>query len=76
MLTGGDRSGILFTDFKAAFPSLIVSWILAVLDAMGVPGEVCGFYRELYRDSVAVINFPGATGIEFSVERGVRQGDP
>ena len=49
MLTGGDRSGILFTDFKAAFPSLIVEWILAVLSAMGVPGEVRGFFGELYR---------------------------
>eukprot|EP00959_Pyramimonas_sp_CCMP1952_P425649 8915804-Pyramimonas_sp.AAC.1 len=41
---------------------------------MGVPGEACGFYRELYRDCAAVINFPGTTGMEFSVGRGARQG--
>ena len=36
-LTGGGRSGILFTDFRAAFPSLLTSWMIAVLAAMGFP---------------------------------------
>ena len=43
---------------------------------MGVPGQVIGFYLELYRDNVAVINFPGARPREFAVRRGIRQGDP
>ena len=75
-LTGGDRSGIRFTDFRVAFPSLLTSWMIAVLAAMGVPDEVRGFYTELYRDNVAVIHFPGARFVGFKVDRGMRQGDP
>ena len=75
-LTGGGRAGSLFTDIRAAFPSLLISWIAVVLATMGVPDEVRGFYAEFYRDNVAVINFPGARHLEFLIGRGVRQGDP
>ena len=75
-MRGFDKSGILFTDFRAAFPSILSSWMFKVLRAMGVPCAVIGFYVSLYRDSFVIVNFAGASEIRFSVGRGVRQGDP
>ena len=76
LMTGADNSGILLTDFKAAFPSLFVPWLLAVLEAMGVHPAVLGFYKALYTDNTATVSFRGCTPRRFPVCRGVRQGDP
>eukprot|EP00959_Pyramimonas_sp_CCMP1952_P009178 191345-Pyramimonas_sp.AAC.1 len=38
-MCGRDMAGVLFADFKAAFPSILTEWIFAVLVAMGVPSE-------------------------------------
>eukprot|EP00959_Pyramimonas_sp_CCMP1952_P450045 9423224-Pyramimonas_sp.AAC.1 len=38
-MCGRDKAGVLFADFKAAFPSILAEWIFAVLVAMGIPSE-------------------------------------
>ena len=58
-LQGNSRAGNLLTDFVAAFPSLIVEWVLAVLVAMEVPPDVVAFVSKLYRNNTGIIMFAG-----------------
>ena len=43
-MRGFDKAGILFTDFKAAYPSIFSAWIFNVLQVIGVPSAAVGFY--------------------------------
>ena len=45
------ESGILLTDFAAAYPSVNHSWILHVLEQAEVPEFICLFLRRIYYDS-------------------------
>ena len=63
-------SGVVLTDFAAAYPSVNHSWIFSVLENNGLPGFLCRFLRSIYRDSITHVEFAGA-------ERGqLRQGCP
>ena len=70
------ESGILLTDFAAAYPSVNHSWILSVLEKTELPEFICRFLRSIYNDSTTHVEFAGATRGQFLVARGVRRGCP
>ena len=45
-------SGVLLTEFAAAYPSVNHSWIFSVLEHTGLPDFLCGFLRSIERDSI------------------------
>ena len=65
-------SGVLLTDFAAAYHS----WIFSVLENTGLPDFLCRFPRSMYRGSMTHVEFAGAERGQFLMARGVRQGCP
>ena len=70
------ESGILLTDFAAAFPSVNHSWIFSVIEKTELLDYICRFLRSIYNDSTTHEEFAGATRGQFLIARGVRQGCP
>ena len=70
------ESGILLTDFAAAYPSVNHSWILSVIEKTELPDFICRFLRSIYNDSTTHLEFLGAERGQFLMARGVRQGCP
>ena len=70
------ESGVLLTDFAAAYPSVNHSWIFSVIENTGWPGFLCHFLRSIYRESITNVEFAGAERGQFLMARGVRQGCP
>ena len=70
------ESGVLLTDFAAAYPSVNHSWIFSVLENTGLPDFLCRFVRSIYSDSITHVEFAGAERGQFLMARGVRQGCP
>ena len=70
------ESGILLTDFAAAYPSVNHSWILSVIEKTELPDFICRFLRGIYNDSITHVEFAGAERGQFLMARGVRQGCP
>ena len=70
------ESGILLTDFAAAFPSVNHSWIFSVLENTGLLGFLCRFLRSFHKDSITHVEFAGADRGHFLMARGERQGCP
>ena len=68
------ESGILLTDFAAAYPSVNHSWIFSVLENTGLHAFLCRFLRSIYRASITHVEFAGAERGQFFVAKGVRQG--
>ena len=69
-------SGILVTDFAAAYPSVNHSWIFHVLEKAEVPGFSCRFLRVIYCNGMMEVEFARKTRGQFLMSRGVRQGCP
>ena len=69
-------SGVLLTDFAAAYPSVNHSWIFSFLEHIGLPDFLCRFLRSTYKDSITHVEFSGADRGQFLMSRGVRQGCP
>ena len=59
------ESGILLTDFAAAYSSVNQSWILSVFEKTELPGFICRFLRSIYNDSTTHVEFAGATRGQF-----------
>ena len=70
------ESGILLTDFAAAYPCVNHSWIFHVLDKTELPEFICRFLRRIYDDSTTHVEFAGTTRGQFPTARVVRQGCP
>ena len=70
------ESGVLLTDFAAAYPSVNHSWIFSVIENSGLPAFLCRFLQRIYRDSITHVEFTGAAREEVLIARGVRQGFP
>ena len=66
------QSGILLTDFAAAYPCVIFS----VLEKTELPEFICRFLRRIHPDSTMHVDFAGTTRGQFLMARGVRQGCP
>ena len=54
------ESGVLLTDFAAAYPSVNHSWIFSVIENTGLPFFLCRFLRNIYRDSMTHVVFRGS----------------
>ena len=67
------ESGILLTDFAAAYPSVNHSWIFHVLERKELPEFLCRFLRRIYYDSTTRVEFAGMAR-QFLMARRVRQG--
>ena len=67
------ESGILLTDFAAAYTSVNHSWILHGLEKAELPMFICRFLRMMYCNSIAEVEFAGKTRGQFLMARGVRQ---
>ena len=70
------ESGILLTDFAAAYPSVNQSWIPSVLEKTELPEFICRFLRSIKNDITTHVESAGATLGQFLLARGVRQGCP
>ena len=70
------ESGVLLTDFAAAYPSVNHSWIFSVLENTGLPVFLCRFLRRTYRGSTTHVEFAGAERGQFLIARGARRGCP
>ena len=70
------ESGVLLTDFAAAYPSVKHSWILSVVEKTDLPEFIRRFLRDIYRDKNTHIEFAGTSRGQIQMARGVRQGCP
>ena len=70
------ESGILQTDFAAAYPSVNHSWIFHVLEKAELPEFICRFLRMICCNSTTHVEFAGRTRGQSPMARGVRQGCP
>ena len=55
------ESGVLLTDFAAAYPSVNHSWIFSVIENTGLPTFLCRFLRSIYKH----VEFAGAERGQF-----------
>ena len=70
------ESGILLTDFAAAYSSVNHSWIFDVFNQTELPDFMCRFLRTICYDSTTHVEFATMTRGQFHMARGVRQGCP
>ena len=71
--TGG---AIVLFDFKAAFPSLSIEFLMAVLELMGMPGAARNLIAALYYEQHCQISLAGSHYPGFAISAGIRQGCP
>ena len=69
-------SGILWTDFVCAYPSVNHEWIFRVQRRAGIPVLVHDFLWRTCESSITTIEYAGTTRGHFPMARGVRQGMP
>ena len=69
-------AGILFLDYKAAFPSVRHAWLRRVFTAMGFPAYFTDAFMQLYTDNRAEIWIGGATNTYLLILSGILQGCP
>ena len=67
------ESGILLTNFAAAYPSVNHSWIFHVLEKTELLEFICRILRRSYYDSTTRVEFAGMTRGQFFMAKGVRQ---
>lgn len=73
----GKATGLLFVDFKEAFPSVPHGALLAKLQRYGVDGPTLRFVEALYKQSAVVVRqADGSMSERIYLQRGVRQGCP
>ena len=71
-----DNGYLVAADFEKAFDSVDHDFLFKVLELFGFGISICSWVKTLYTDiSSCVMNGGRSTGY-FSIERGVRQGDP
>ena len=67
---------MIFIDFHKAFDSLEMSFLFSCLEAFGFGPEFIWWVRTLYHNIESCVINNGLATDFFSLERGVRQGDP
>eukprot|EP00959_Pyramimonas_sp_CCMP1952_P377276 7902084-Pyramimonas_sp.AAC.1 len=67
------KSAQLFAYSRAAFPSLLVQWLLFVLSRMGIPRWAVNVFANLYENNTALVHFCGVVLAQFSAGCGVCQ---
>jgi hypothetical protein len=69
-------AGLLFIDFRAAFPSILHGWIRQALLATGLPETFVTAFLFLYIDVFAMICFGNGAASWLAMLSGIRQGCP
>jgi endonuclease/exonuclease/phosphatase family metal-dependent hydrolase len=69
-------AGLVFIDFRAAFPSILHGWIKAVLIATGLPLCFVYAFLSLYIAVSATVRFGSGSSSSFLMQSGIRQGCP
>ena len=72
----GSKGAVVLFDFEAAFPSISQSFLLDMLQRVGLPSEVLQVVKALYWQCKCVVKVGGSTFPGFSMSSGVRQGSP
>ncbi len=67
---------LLFLDFEKAFDSLEWNFLFSVLERMNFGSDFVNYVKALYKNISSCVLNNGFTSNYFTVERGVRQGDP
>ena len=73
---GPQESGVLLTDFAAAYTSVNHAWIFSVIEKTELPDFISRFLQSIHNDIITHVEFAGATRGHFVMDRGVRQGCP
>jgi hypothetical protein len=63
-------------DIKAAFPSVLWSWVFYVLDKMCCPRWLINAVKALYNGSSVSLSLGSTVGPGFQVTSGIKQGCP
>ena len=75
--TDNDKDGaILFIDFKKAFDSLEINFLISCLQKMGFGTQFISWVTVLYKNINSCISLNGWISKSFSLGRGIRQGCP
>jgi hypothetical protein len=69
-------AGLVFIDFRAAFPSILHGWIRMVLLATGLPLSFVTAFLFLYSEVSAAIRFGNCAPASLPMLSGIRQGCP
>ena len=69
-------AGLVFVDFRAAFPSIRHGWIRAALVATGLPQSFIAAFLLLYSEVTAAIRFGNCPPATIPMLSGIRQGCP
>ena len=67
---------LVLLDFEKAFDSIEWNFICEALNFLGFGNTIVQWFRTLYNNSKSCIQNNGYLSDFFSIERGVRQGDP
>jgi hypothetical protein len=70
------EAGLLFIDFRAAFPSILHGWIRRALLATGLPETFVIAFLLLYIDVFAMLCFGSGASSWLAMLSGIRQGCP
>lgn len=71
----GQHYYMAFVDYNKAFDSLCHNYLWKTLENQGIHGKFLRILKEIYKNTTAKVQLE-KPGEEFSVQRGVRQGDP
>jgi hypothetical protein len=71
-----NEAGLLFIDFRAAFPSILHGWIRRALLATGLSPLFVTSFLSLYIAVVANVRFGSSSLLSFPMLSGIRQGCP
>ena len=63
-------------DIKAAFPSVLWSWVFFVLERMGCPWWLANAVKALYHGSSVTLSLGSTAGPGFLLSPGIKQGCP
>ncbi|GKD91967.1 putative RNA-directed DNA polymerase, eukaryota, reverse transcriptase zinc-binding domain protein, partial [Tanacetum coccineum] len=67
---------IFKVDFEKAFDSISWNYLIHILDSFGFGNKWCSWIKACLNSSRASILINGSPTSEFSIKRGLRQGDP
>ena len=66
----------ILMDIRAAFPSVLWSWVFFVLEKMGCPWWLINGVRALYEGSSVSLSLGSLAGDGFRISSGIKQGCP
>ena len=71
-----DKGALILFDFEAAFPSVSQSFMMEMLNLIGLPGNIVKVVSALYHKCSCLTKIDGSSFDGFEMTSGVRQGCP